>query len=524
MKQCSICGEKVNMFTSIDTSDKKLVCTKCCDRVIRGKQILCDNMIGNHLEISLNDWKRYLDNPQVAVEEWGEIERDKIVSYGKMIFNDTKKTITVPGFWGDKVYDYSQIYKYEYIEDHDVVSSGGVGIGRALVGGLLFGGAGAVIGGLSKKKNVKEKISDMKIRILFMVDEKLVTEIVEYEDIFVLNFVGANSLTYEHDLNKIEEILHKLDTISNEKEKVLLKEEETPRKEVDCVGQLKKLKSLYEEELISEEEYIEQKKRILNSNEFMSVSQFDDESLEEKINTMELCDNQNVQSDRLNSELIEDSSNTEEKTIDNRSQTEKQDIICMVNAHNVYNFRPRQQQILGDVLAMISLIQEEIIAHQGKLDHLQMAKEIRKELIDKVEDLANRIIIATKDHNTKRYEMAKEKLSDFLNGDTLILADDDALFKPKFKKGFAMGYNQVYFVRDSSKGEVYTISFEELRELCPMHDYDIWLLNDNFDCQISTSGGNSDYQLRDTLIIALIIVQSYIANGPDYVLEIKEAE
>ena len=45
MKQCSICGEKVNMFTSIDTSDKKLVCTKCCDRVIRGKQILCDNYL-----------------------------------------------------------------------------------------------------------------------------------------------------------------------------------------------------------------------------------------------------------------------------------------------------------------------------------------------------------------------------------------------------------------------------------------------------------------------------------------------
>ena len=356
-----------------------------------------------------------------------------------------------------------------------------------------------------------------------MVNEKIVTEMIEYDDIFVLNLGGASSLTYEHDLNKVEEILYKLDKISNEKENIVLKEA-IPQKEVDCVGQLKKLKLLYEEELISEEEYIEQKKRILNSNEFMSVSQFDNENSEEKIKTIELCSNQNNQSDMSNSELIEDSLNTKNKTVDSRDKSEQQDKLCMINANNVNSFRDRQQQCLGDAIGTISLIQDKIIANLGKLDNLQMAKEIQKELINQVNSLAQKTYIGTKEYNTKRYELAKEKLSDFLNGDTLILVEDDALFKPNFKKGFAMGYNQIYIVRDSRKGEVYTIPFEGLRELCPMHDADSWLLNNNFDYRIATLGSSRNYQLRDSLIIALIIVQSYIINGPDYVLEIREAE
>ena len=63
----------------------------------------------------------------------------------------------------NKWFDFEQLLNYDLIEDDSTVTSGGVGM--ALVGGLVFGGAGMIAGGMTGKKKAKKKIESMLIRV-----------------------------------------------------------------------------------------------------------------------------------------------------------------------------------------------------------------------------------------------------------------------------------------------------------------------------------------------------------------------
>lgn len=61
-------------------------------------------------------------------------------------FNDYSHTLILH----HQYVDYKEIVSVEYYEDSKTVSSGGFGVGRAIVGGIMFGAVGAAVGGLSK--------------------------------------------------------------------------------------------------------------------------------------------------------------------------------------------------------------------------------------------------------------------------------------------------------------------------------------------------------------------------------------
>ncbi|WP_301955878.1 hypothetical protein [uncultured Eubacterium sp.] len=60
-------------------------------------------------------------------------------------------------------YNFDDLVSYELLADDSVVVSGGVG--QALIGGLAFGGAGAVAGGITGKRKQKKKIESLIIRV-----------------------------------------------------------------------------------------------------------------------------------------------------------------------------------------------------------------------------------------------------------------------------------------------------------------------------------------------------------------------
>ncbi len=60
-------------------------------------------------------------------------------------------------------YEFSDLISYELIEDDSVVTTGGVG--QALVGGALFGGLGAVAGGITGKRTQKKKVESLHIKV-----------------------------------------------------------------------------------------------------------------------------------------------------------------------------------------------------------------------------------------------------------------------------------------------------------------------------------------------------------------------
>lgn len=88
--------------------------------------------------------------------------------------DDVNKKWCVPHSKESKaVYDYSDLLDYELIEDGNTVTSGS--LGRAIAGGLAFGGLGAVIGGMTGKQKqtcnklqIKITVKDMKHPVLYI--------------------------------------------------------------------------------------------------------------------------------------------------------------------------------------------------------------------------------------------------------------------------------------------------------------------------------------------------------------------
>jgi len=66
---------------------------------------------------------------------------------------------------GYDFFEFSNLLSFELLEDDQSIIKGG--LGRAVTGGLLFGGVGAVVGGVTGKKKSKGLCNSMKIRMTF---------------------------------------------------------------------------------------------------------------------------------------------------------------------------------------------------------------------------------------------------------------------------------------------------------------------------------------------------------------------
>ena len=99
------------------------------------------------------------------------------------------------------VYNLSDILEFEYIEDGTSQVKGG--LGSALVGGALFGGVGAIVGGVTGTKNTKKVVNEMKIK--FVIKSDIPT--VDYLSIKSAPSVKSDSQQYRTYIKQLHEIL-----------------------------------------------------------------------------------------------------------------------------------------------------------------------------------------------------------------------------------------------------------------------------------------------------------------------------
>lgn len=99
------------------------------------------------------------------------------------------------------VYNLSDILEFEYIEDSTSQVKGG--LGSALVGGALFGGVGAIVGGVTGTKNTKKVVNEMKIK--FVIKGDIPT--VDYLSIKNVSSVKSDSQQYKTYIKRLHEIL-----------------------------------------------------------------------------------------------------------------------------------------------------------------------------------------------------------------------------------------------------------------------------------------------------------------------------
>lgn len=245
---CSICGKEK---TSKKLSDG-FVCSKCLD--------LCGN--------NRNTFKKLQDTTTNEILE--EIEKEKqanldIANFvgtrgvGKLIkFDDNAKKILFPKTLLTKarIYNYSELLGYEILEDGNTITKGGPG--SAVVGGALFGGIGAVVGGLTGGKKSKEVVRSLKVKIVL--DNKIVPA--EYIELLKTEF-KKDGFVYRSAKQEAEDIIAILTSISAENEKNQTNNSNIQNTN-DPITEVKRYKELLDNGIITQEEFDKKKKELLN--------------------------------------------------------------------------------------------------------------------------------------------------------------------------------------------------------------------------------------------------------------------
>lgn len=174
-------------------------------------------------------------------------------------FDEHKRLWLIPdGIMGKKVnpkiYSFDEIVEYELLEDGDSITKGG--LGGAIVGGVLLGGVGAIVGGVTGKKKTKSVINSLKIKITVNQTSKPCI----YIDL-IKSPTKADSLLYKAAYSSAQEILSMLSIINQNSKDT--KQQQTTSNTVSVADELIKLKSLLDDGILTQEEFTIEKNKIL---------------------------------------------------------------------------------------------------------------------------------------------------------------------------------------------------------------------------------------------------------------------
>ncbi len=167
---------------------------------------------------------------------------------------DHKKIALIDSFKSKiEIMNFKDVLDVKITEDNSTVMEGGVG--RALVGGILAGGAGAIVGATTRgSKNV---VSSMQLQII----TNDVTDSLKKLDI-IANEIPRDSVVYKKATEFSQKIYASITSILKQYNQEMKKE--SPK---DTISKLKELSDMLEKGHLTKEEFQKQKKKILDSSE-----------------------------------------------------------------------------------------------------------------------------------------------------------------------------------------------------------------------------------------------------------------
>ena len=153
------------------------------------------------------------------------------------------------------VFNFEDIVEYEFIEDGETITKGG--LGSAIVGGALLGGVGAIVGGVTGSKKNHPFVNSMKIKVTVKdFDHPIVN----------IKLIGTrlpkDSSVYKERLVKAQMILSLLALIQKQVEgnSVFSDSQNT----ISTADEIMKFKKLLDSGIITREEFEVKKRQLLN--------------------------------------------------------------------------------------------------------------------------------------------------------------------------------------------------------------------------------------------------------------------
>lgn len=237
---CSICGGQKGVKQLADGYVCKDCITKC------GNCLITLSWKG----VFLNRIKDAICDNQVNQERGRKFRETKVIE--KELYIDDLNQMWKLKPYGDLYFSFHDISSYECLKNGIGVLS--VSIGRAVVGGLLFGGAGAILGGISGSKN-KEEINEF--RIIIKTSNKSYPEL--SINLLPTGKVKSDSLLFKSYCDKAEKIMLELDRIRGVEESVI----SSNGSERSLADEILKYKNLLDVGAITQEEYNVKKRQLL---------------------------------------------------------------------------------------------------------------------------------------------------------------------------------------------------------------------------------------------------------------------
>ena len=248
---CSTCGGDASL-NRLRIANKEWACSKCLKTAGYSttgpfEDKLPKEMTSTYLKHRV---QRFNDS-QILLEKFSPTKKiSSLVEFD----DQNKQWLILSSVLGKRdksvIYYYDEISNFELLEDGETISEGG--IGRALVGGALFGGTGAVVGGITGKRKNKGVCNSLRIKITL----NDILDPVVYIDLLKSN-TKKDGTVYRSYYNYAQEILSVLDLITKK---------QTPTESVEMTSvadELLKFKSLLDVDAITQEEYDAKKKELL---------------------------------------------------------------------------------------------------------------------------------------------------------------------------------------------------------------------------------------------------------------------
>ena len=155
----------------------------------------------------------------------------------------------------ERIYKYRDIIGYELIENNGSVTKGG--FGGAVVGGVLFGGFGAVTGSVLGKKN-QSMCNNMSVRITVNDSSNPMVNIP-----LIVQPTKTNSTLYQSVQTTAKIIISQLQYICAQNESEKQVENNVPIGTVSTADEILKFKSLLDLGIITQAEFDRKKKELL---------------------------------------------------------------------------------------------------------------------------------------------------------------------------------------------------------------------------------------------------------------------
>lgn len=256
-KVCPICGGNLGFLKQTLKDDVK-ICSNCFNEA---KVSMTEIIKRGSDDFTLEEIKERIKSPTKSNSTEKEIEKNdfKITKkIGNFVAFDeeNKQWATLSTFRGKvkETYNYSDIVNFELIEDGSSVASGG--LGRALVGGALFGGAGAIVGGVTGRKKTKGICNSLKLKVTV----KDINKPVVYIN-FIETKTKKDGFVYKTIAEEAQQCLSTFQLICDRQD------EEKTEVEVNnsstSADDILKFKELLDAGAITEDEYEAKKKQLL---------------------------------------------------------------------------------------------------------------------------------------------------------------------------------------------------------------------------------------------------------------------